>query len=93
MTSLRRTALIWMTVLLTVVGLAAFAITYEFARQEAADFLDGQLHQIALNAGDTATDIAAPSDPPDPEDQFVIEIWTAAGTVVRRTPNAPEGSE
>jgi two-component system OmpR family sensor kinase len=90
MTSLRRTALIWMTVLLTVVGLAAFAITYEFARQEAADFLDGQLHQIALNAGDTATDIAAPSAPPDPEDQFVIEIWTAAGTVVRRTPNGPE---
>lgn len=90
MTSLRRTALVWMTVLLTIVGLAAFAIAYVLARREAADFLDGQLHQIALNAGDRVTDIAASPDSHDPEDEFVIEIWTPTGAVVRRTPNAPQ---
>jgi two-component system, OmpR family, sensor kinase len=42
MTSLRRSALIWMTILLTVVGAFAFVIAYEMARREASDFLDGQ---------------------------------------------------
>ena len=51
MTSLRRSALLWMTALLAVVGALAFAIAYEMARREAADFLDGQLRQVALNAG------------------------------------------
>lgn len=89
MTSLRRTALVWMTVLLTVVGLVAFGVSYELARREAADFLDGQLRQIALNAGEGVRDAAASPGTHDPEDEFVIEIWTPAGALVRRTPDAP----
>ena len=52
MNSLRRSALIWTTALLAVVGVAAFLISYTLARVDAANFLDGQLRQIALNAGD-----------------------------------------
>lgn len=89
MTSMRRTALLWMTALFTAVGLVAFAISYELARREAADFLDGQLRQIALNAGEGVTGTAASPGSHDPEDEFVIDIWTPTGAIVRRTPNAP----
>lgn len=49
--SLRRATLVSMTVLLTLVGAAAMLLAYKLARDEAADFLDGQLRQVALNAG------------------------------------------
>ncbi len=40
-----------MTALLAGIGLAAMVAAYILARGEAADFLDGQLRQVALNAG------------------------------------------
>lgn len=89
MTSLRRTALLWMTALMVAVGVVSFAVVYELARREAADFLDGQLRQIALNAGDGPAFSKSSSTARDPEDEFVIEIWTVDGTVVRRSPGAP----
>ena len=87
MTSLRYTALIWMTALLTVVGVLAFFVSYELARREAADFLDGQLRQIALNAGAGLADAKAPGAKHDPEDEFVITIWNPAGEALRHSPN------
>ena len=96
MKSLRRSALLWTTALLAGVGLIAFAIAYEFALREAGDFLDGQLRQIALNAGDGLKDVVAPGRRLDPEDQFVIEIWNAAGETLRSStgpvelPRAPQ---
>ena len=51
MVSLRRATLVSMTVLLTLVGAAAMLLAYKLARDEAADFLDGRLRQVALNAG------------------------------------------
>jgi two-component system OmpR family sensor kinase len=65
-----------MTVLLAVVGAVAVLISYELARSEAAGFLDGQLRQIALNVGD------------DPEDDFAIGLWNAAGESLSTAPNA-----
>jgi two-component system, OmpR family, sensor kinase len=76
MTSLRHTALVWMTVLLAVVGAFAVVISYEVARSEAAGFLDGQLHQIALNIGR------------DPDDDFAIGLWNAAGDSLPTASNA-----
>ncbi|MDE2578531.1 MAG: sensor histidine kinase N-terminal domain-containing protein [Hyphomicrobiales bacterium] len=97
-TSLRRTALGWTTALLTAVGALAIVIAYIYARQEAAEFLDGQLRQIALYAG---VDIGPASAPDatdrDPEDRFAITIWNAQGVVVRRSlpriviPQGPPG--
>lgn len=41
MISLRRTALIWMTLLLTLVGAATAFIAYRFEINEFSEFLDG----------------------------------------------------
>ena len=87
MNSLRRTALIWMTVLLAVVGIIAFSLTYELARREANGFLDAQLRQIALVAGDGLPDAAAPSVKHDAEDDFVISIWNGDRSPLRRVGN------
>ncbi len=86
MSSLRRTALAQMTLLLAVVGATAVIIAYGLARSEAAGFLDGQLRQIALNAGDGLPDTAGPPVQHDPEDDFVIEIRNAAGARLRVSP-------
>jgi len=50
MTSLRWTALLWMTAMLSIVGIAGAAVSYRLASDEANAFLDSQLQQIALNA-------------------------------------------
>lgn len=90
MISLRRSALLWMTGLLTAVGAIAFVIAYETARREAADFLDGQLRQIALNAGEGFQEIAAPGANHDPEDEFIINIWSVTGTPLRKPSSGVE---
>lgn len=82
MTSLRRTILGWTTALLTIVGLAGGVVSYWLARDEARGFLDGQLRQIALNAGGGLPAPAGPAVPHDDEDDFVIEIWNGVGEKV-----------
>lgn len=89
--SLRRAALAWMTGLLTAVGLLAIFIAYWYARSEAAEFLDGQLRQIALNVGPGMAPANAPAGPDrDPEDQFAITIWDSAGRIIHQS--APEAA-
>ena len=84
--SLRRSALAWMTGLLTAVGFVAILIAYWYARSEAAEFLDGQLRQIALNVGPGLRSANAPAGPDrDPEDQFAITIWDSAGRIVHQS--------
>jgi len=81
--SLRRTALVYLTILLSLVGLATIAVAYLYAHQAATEFLDGQLHQIALNAGPGLPTANAPTgDDQDPEDRFAVTIWDAAGKLV-----------
>ena len=81
--SLRRTALIYVTVLLSVIGLAASALAYIYAYDAATEFLDGQLRQIALNAGAGVSPADAPAQADqDPEDQFAVTIWDAQGRLV-----------
>ncbi len=51
-------------------------IAYQLARSEAAEFLDGQLRQVALNAGRGLLDLNAPSAADqDPEDSIAVTIW------------------
>jgi two-component system, OmpR family, sensor kinase len=81
--SLRRTALVYVTVLLSVIGLTASAFAYLYAHDAATEFLDGQLRQIALNAGAGVSPAGAPPDADqDPEDQFAVSIWDAQGKLV-----------
>lgn len=82
-TSLRRAALVYVTVLLAVIGLAASALAYRYAHNAATEFLDGQLRQIALNAGTGFSAAGAPADPDhDPEDEFAVSFWDAKGALV-----------
>jgi two-component system OmpR family sensor kinase len=83
MKSLRGTALVWLTVLLSIIGAVAVGISYESARREAASFLDGQLRQIALNSGPGSSEYSAPAADQEPEDDFAIGIWNAAGESLR----------
>ena len=80
MTSLRWTALLWMTAMLSIVGIAGAAVSYRLASDEANAFLDSQLQQIALNAcaGVPDTTDSLPSQH-DSEDDFSVEIWNGAG--------------
>jgi len=73
-----------MTVLLTVMGVTAAALSYRSARDEAGEFLDGQLRQVAINAGGGAVEMSAPKADQDEEDKFRIDIWDAATGAVRR---------
>ena len=85
--SLRRTALAWITVLLAVAGLITTGAAYRYNESETAGFLDGQLRQIALNAGPGLAAANAPAAPDqDPEDSFAVTIWDAAGHDVHQSP-------
>ncbi len=85
--SLKRTALVWMTVLLALVGLATAVISYRLARDQAAEFLDGQLRQVALNAGIGPRAAAAtPAFDQDPEDELAVTIWDADGRIAHASP-------
>ncbi len=85
MNSLRRSALIWITALLSAVGILVFFTAYELARRDVAEFLDGQLHQIALNAGEGFGDIAPHSAPRDADEDIVVSIWSASGESLRNS--------
>lgn len=85
MNSLRRTILVWITVLLAAVGAGATAASYHFARVEADKLLDTQLRQIALNAGEGLSADALPRITHSSEDEVVIQIWNAAGETILHT--------
>jgi two-component system OmpR family sensor kinase len=82
MISLRRTALLWMTLLLAVVGAVAVLISYRSTLTEASEFLDGQQRQIALNAGEGLRKNMPPPIDQDREDEFSVTIWDAAGHTI-----------
>ena len=89
MTSLRWTALLWMTAMLSIVGIAGAAVSYRLASDEANAFLDSQLQQIALNAcaGVPDTTDSLPSQH-DSEDDFSVDIWNGAGEAFRASRSA-----
>ena len=72
--------------MLAIAGCIAAAATYHYSKNETDLFLDGQLRQIALNAGPRLTAATAPADPDhDPEDRFAITIWDAAGNILHQS--------
>jgi signal transduction histidine kinase len=88
MISIRRTAFIWLAGLMAIIGVCAATTSYLLARNEASDFLDNQLRQIALYVGEASpAPVAGPVGgvPHDPEDDFVIQVWDAAGRPLRQS--------
>ena len=88
MISIRRTAFVWLAGLMAIIGVCAATTSYLLARNEASDFLDNQLRQIALYVGDAPpvpVDGPVGSVPHDPEDDFVIQVWDADGRPMRQS--------
>lgn len=88
MISIRRTAFIWLAGLMAITGICAATTSYLLVRKEASDFLDNQLRQIALYVGDAPpAPVTGPvaNVPHDPEDDFVIQVWDAAGGPLRQS--------
>lgn len=86
--SIRRTAFIWLAGLMASIGICAATTSYFIVRKDASDFLDNQLRQIALYVGDAppAPTVGRPGEVPhDPEDDFVIQVWNAAGRPIRQS--------
>ena len=85
--SLRHTALVWITILLALVGLTTLVISYRLAKDQAAEFLDGQLRQVALNVGMGLPDAAeTPGLDQDREERLAVTIWNADGSIARTSP-------
>ena len=85
--SLRNRLTFWFTCLLTIVGIGSGIVAYVMARQDPDSFLDDQLRQIALYAGDVAN---AP-DPPleasiEASDIIVVQVWDGNNRAIRTTP-------
>ncbi len=74
--SLRRTTLFALAVFLSIVGLIAAMASYWIAGQEANEFLDLQLRQVAGFVAERETGIAGNGTlpPHDNEDDFVVEL-------------------
>jgi len=86
--SIRRTAFLWLAGLMAVIGICAAASSYVLVQNEAADFLDNQLRQIALYVGDERSAPAAGPDSAaqhDPEDDFIVQVWDASGLPLRQS--------
>jgi two-component system OmpR family sensor kinase len=84
--SLRNRLTFWFTCLLTIVGVGGGIVAYVLARQDPDSFLDDQLRQIAIYAGDTAN---APTDSIDAaidaSDIIAVQVWNG-DRLVRTTP-------
>jgi len=83
--SIRRSALLWLAVLLAIIGVVSAATSYHLMRSESDNFLDSQLRQIAYYIDDAPREPlhSVPSDPLyEPEDDFVVQIWGAGGAKV-----------
>ncbi|TAU58926.1 histidine kinase [Rhizobium ruizarguesonis] len=89
MTSIRRTAFMWLAGLMATIGICAATTSYLLVRNEASDFLDNQLRQIALYVGDAPPGPAAGRVDGvvahDPEDDFVIQVWNAVGQPLQQS--------
>jgi two-component system, OmpR family, sensor kinase len=79
MMSVRRTILIWITMLLAIVGAGATAASYSLAKLEADKLLDNELRQIAVSAGEELSGGTLAASAIKSEDELVIQIWNAAG--------------
>ncbi|RYC33955.1 hypothetical protein D3273_01515 [Lichenibacterium minor] len=80
-TSVRRAALFWMTLGLTVIGLAAAAIAYRIDMSDADRLLDEELRVIAFYAGPNLS-ADSPRGHVDDDHEIVIQVRDPAGAIV-----------
>ncbi|MEO8321459.1 MAG: ATP-binding protein [Bradyrhizobium sp.] len=84
--SLRNRLTFWFTCLLTIVGVGGGIVAYVLARQDPDSFLDDQLRQIAIYAGDTASAPTKSIEAAiDASDIIAVQVWNG-DRLVRTTP-------
>ena len=85
--SLRRSLIVAISIILTLLAVAATAYAYVSAWREASDLLDVQQRQIARFVGDdnslSAPDLKLPDS--DSDEDYVIEISYSDGRAPRRS--------
>ena len=85
--SLRGRLTLSFTILLVAMGLIGGIAAYLITRHDPDRFVDDQLRQIALDIGDPIGIAAAPARARlDPNDVITVQVWDAAGHVLRATP-------
>jgi two-component system OmpR family sensor kinase len=85
--SLRGRLTLWFTILLIAMGLIGGIAAYLITRNDPDRLVDDQLRQIALNLGDLTGIVAGPARARiDRNDVVAVQVWDAAGHVLRVTP-------
>lgn len=75
MTSLRKTVMEYVTILLIVVGFAAATTSYYVVKHEVNSFQDNALQEVALTAGLIFRNDIQPRIDAELEDQLVVQVW------------------
>jgi two-component system, OmpR family, sensor kinase len=75
MTSLRKTVMEYVTILLIVVGFAAATTSYYVVKREVNSFQDNALQEVALTAGLIFRNDIQPRIDAELEDQLVVQVW------------------
>lgn len=85
--SLRGRLTLWFTMLLAAMGLISGIAAYLITRHDPDRFVDDQLRQIAAQTGDPTGVAAQPARAGlDPSDIIAVQVWDAAGRLLRATP-------
>src|ERR1700746_3753711 len=87
MTSLRRSVLIWASLLIAVIATATVIATWHVAIVEVNKLLDNELQQIAINAGQGLSEAAYASlKRTEIENRVAVQGWTGAGELIHKSP-------
>jgi two-component system OmpR family sensor kinase len=87
MTSLRRSVLIWASLLIAVIATASVIATWHVAIVEVNKLLDNELQQIAINAGQGLSEAAYASlKRTEIENRVAVQVWTEASELIHKSP-------
>lgn len=86
MTSLRRTILFWMALLLFLVGTISVLVTYVYVKEETQTSFDSEIRQIAhflQNETAATLPVREALTSPDADNLFLIQVWNENGELIR----------
>lgn len=87
MTSLRRSVLIWASVLIAVIATASVIATWHVAITEVNKLLDNELQQIAINAGQGLSEAAYDAlKRTEIENRVAVQLWGESGELIHKSP-------
>lgn len=97
MTSLRRSVLIWASILIAIIAIASVIATRHVTIIEVNKLLDNELQQIAINAGQGLSEEAYASlKRTEIENRVAVQVWAENGELIHKSPGTetlPRSSE